>query len=152
GLIERNEEGALDFRLPTPEGLQIHLEVVRHFLIGRGVAVLAGERLTRGRDVAALAADRARHVILAAQLVQDGAAYPRRGERAEGQSASGVERVDGVHQADGAGADQLVEIDLYGQTAGELPGHVVHQTEVLGEQAIARERLQRAVRPLFREG
>src|SRR5690606_21761726 len=87
GLVERHEEGSLDLGLPPPEGLQIHLKLVRQLLVGGGVAVLPGEALARSCDVAALAPDRARYVVRAAQLVQNGAANPGGGEGAEREAA-----------------------------------------------------------------
>ena len=34
------------------------------------------------------------------------------------------------------GADQLVEVGLHGEAAGELPGDVVHEAQMLVEQVL----------------
>ena len=76
-------------------------------------------------------------MVLPAQLVEDGAANAGHREGAERQAARGIERGHRRHQAQGAGADQLVVIELVAQLALELPGNVVHETEIVGEEQIA---------------
>jgi hypothetical protein len=127
--------------LPAPERVQVDAEVRRERAVVRIVAQNAGQRLARRRDVLALPPDRARNVVLPAQLVEDRAADARGGEGAERQPAARVEGVQRVHQAHRAGADQLVELRLHRQAAGELPRHVVHESQVLVEQAVACDRV-----------
>ena len=69
-------------------------------------------------------------MVLATELVEDRAANARNGERAERETPLGVERVHCRHQAERAGAHQLVVIELVAQLALELSRDVMHETQV----------------------
>ena len=76
-------------------------------------------------------------MVLATQLVEDRAANARHGERAERESALRVERAHRGHEAERAGAHQLVVIELVAQLALELTRDVMHEAQVFGEESIA---------------
>ena len=137
GTVDRHADRAFDVRLPLPQRLDVDAERGGDFGVVGLAAELRRERRARGADVARLAAHGARHVILATQLVEDRAADARHGERAEREAALGIERVHGRHQAERAGADQLVVIELVAQLALELARDVMHEAQVLGEERVS---------------
>jgi hypothetical protein len=42
-----------------------------------------------------------------------------------------------VHQTDGSGAHQLIEVGVSRQSSSELPRDVMNEVEMLGEQGVA---------------
>src|SRR5690606_16474971 len=103
--VEGEVDGLLGVRLPTVELLEIDPERSRG-LLGLRLADERVAQLLAGRvERPLLASDRARHVIPAAQVVEDRAADPRRGEGAEREAARGVEVLDRVDEPDRPGAD-----------------------------------------------
>jgi len=96
------------------------------------------KRLLGGAQFPRLAPNRARHVVLPAELIQDGAANSRHGVGAEGQSARDVETLERIDQPDRAGTDHLVEVRLHRHAARHLPRDVVDETQMLGQKRIAR--------------
>ena len=128
--VERHLVRPLEVALPAPERGQVDVEALRDFRIGRQSAEFARERLAGPADVARLATHRARHVILATQLVEHGPANARRGKGRELQPALRVEVLECTDQAERAGADQLVELRLVSEAGGQLPGDEVDETNV----------------------
>src|SRR5690606_30638141 len=127
---------ALDIGLPFPERLDVDLEVLGDELIIRCVPEAPRERLPRASQIPALLPNRAGDVVLTTQLIQNGSADAGRGEGAEGEATRGFERIQCVHQPDGAAADELVEVDVRRQRLRKLAGHVMHEAEVLVEQSV----------------
>jgi hypothetical protein len=79
----------------------------------------------------ALVAHRARHPVHGAELVEDGAADADLGVAGEAVAARGVVLVSGVDEAEGAGADEVVDVDHGGQAAGHALSHLADQVEVV---------------------
>ena len=96
-------------------------------------------------ELAGLAAHQPRHPVHRAQLVEHGAADTRHAVGFELHAARQVERVDGVHQAEHAGRDQVVELHAVGQPRPDPLAVVLHQRQILLDQPIA-EFLVRRVR------
>src|SRR5690348_14562207 len=71
------------------------------------------------------------------ELIEHRATNPWRSERAERESAGRIERIDGGDEAEGAGADELVELEIHADAAGHLARNEVHESEVLGDHALA---------------
>ena len=130
---------AFHLGLPAPERLDVGASCERHLRVFRHATELAHEVLAGARDIARLPSDRARHVILPSQLVEDRATNARYGEGAEREAASSIERLDRRHEADRAGAHQLVEVRLHGETPGELPRDVMDEIQILAKDGIACE-------------
>ena len=74
----------------SAERRHVNAQLRGNLFIVRRVSAFAHEDFTGGRDFARLAANRARHVILFAQFVENGAANARCRERAERESARSI--------------------------------------------------------------
>src|SRR6185369_2381559 len=82
-----------------------------HLEVGGLAAELDLERLVRLAELVRLETDEARHPVLAAQLVEDGAADARRAVGLELDPALEVEAVDRVHEPEDAGALEIFDVD-----------------------------------------
>ena len=78
-----------------------------------------------------------RDPVHAAEFVEDGAADARGAIGFELDAAVRIEGVDGVHQAEDAGADEIVEFDLVGQFDIDPLGGVLDQGKIMFEERIA---------------
>ena len=112
--------------------------MLRHFLRLRWAPEDPLKCLAGGRKLSRLSPNRARDVILPPQLVQNRAADTRRREGAERESARGVETLERAHQSHCSRADHLIHVRFRGQRARQLPRHVVNETKVFSEKAVAR--------------
>src|SRR5690606_13746499 len=124
--------------LPAPQRVDVDAELTRGLAVVRLAIQRARQLLLRGRDLALLPPDAARHVVVLAQIVEDRAADAGRRVRAERQAAPRVEALDRVDQADAARTDEVVQLDLYAERAQDLSRHVMHERQMLREQLIAR--------------
>ena len=97
----------------------------------------------RPLDLAGPAAHRPRHPVERAQPVEDRAADARHGERLELHAALGVEALDGVDQAEHAGADEVARIDAVRQAGADTTGDELHQRRVVHDQVVAGRRVAR---------
>ena len=136
GTVERHAHRALGLRLELPERREIETEHPGDFLAHRLATELVAQRFTSGRQRARAAAHRRRHVVDPAKLVQDRAANPRNRKGAEGETAGRLEALQRLDQPHRAGAHELVQLDVRRDAAMDLPGHVVHQADVLGQQLL----------------
>ncbi|OPZ06382.1 MAG: hypothetical protein BWZ10_02963 [candidate division BRC1 bacterium ADurb.BinA364] len=80
---------------------------------------------------------RARHPVQRPQLVEDRPFDAEFGVGFELDFARRLEFVDGVHQADDAGVDQVVEFDVRRQAAGDAVGHILDKRQVFQNQGVA---------------
>ncbi len=69
---------------------------------------LASQRFESLVQLAGLRAYQARHPVHGAQLVEHGATDTRHAIRFEFDAARQIERVDGVHQAEDTGRDEVI--------------------------------------------
>src|SRR5687768_5587756 len=95
-----------------------------------GAAVHRGEVARRFVDAARTGAVAARHEVEAAEVVEDGAADAQLGVRLE-RSARRVELTSGVDEAERAGADEVIDLDLAGKAARDLLRDLEHEAHVL---------------------
>ena len=105
-------------------------------LVGRA-AEPGFERLHRLVELAGLGADQPRHPVHGPQFVEHGAADARHAVGLELHAARQVEGVDGVHQAEDAGRDQVVQLDAFGQPRPDPLAVVLHQRQVDLDQPVA---------------
>ena len=84
-----------------------------------------------------LAADEPRHPVHGPQFVEHGAADARHTVRLELDAALQVERFDGVHQTKNAGADQVIEVDTFGQAGPDTFGVVSDKGQVEFDELVA---------------
>ena len=117
-----------------------------HLVGPRRPAERGFERLAGLFHLAGLAAHQPRHPVHRAQLVEHGAADARHAVGLELDAALEVEGVDGVHQAEDAGADEVVEIDAVGQPRPDAFGVVLDQRQIPLDELIAQ--LDRRLRPV----
>ena len=94
------------------------------------------ERLPRLFQLGVLAAHQPRHPIHGAQLVEHGAANARHAIRLELDAAIQIEGVDGVHETEDAGADQVVQIHAIGQPRPDPFRIVLDQRQVQLDELI----------------
>jgi hypothetical protein len=141
GGVELQHHAALDLLQPAPVRVEVDLERARDFLVAGLAAELVLQVGLRRAQQPAAHAHRARHPVARAQFVQHGAADARHGVGAERQPAPGVEALERLHQPQRAGADQVVDLDVARDAAGQLVGAVVHESEVAVEQLRARVRV-----------
>lgn len=84
------------------------------------------QRLDGLFDLAGLGAHAARQPILAAQLIEHGAADAGGGVGLELRVGGFLVTPHGVQQADHAGLDQVVQFDAGGQPGEQLQGQLPH--------------------------
>jgi hypothetical protein len=108
--------------------------------VGRGPAVLGLERLAGLLHLAVLGADQAGDPVHRPQLVEHGAADAGHAVGLELDAAAQVEGVDGVHQAEDPGRDQVVEVDPLGQALPDPLGVVLDQGQVALDEPVPQGR------------
>ena len=108
--------------------------------VGGRPAVLGLERLAGLLHLGVLGADQAGDPVHGPQLVEHGPADARDAVGLELDAAAQVEGVDGVHQAEDARRDQVVEIDPLGQALPDPLGVVLDQGQVPLDQVVAQGR------------
>ena len=75
-------------------------------------------------------------MIVAPELVKHRSANPRHRVGTEGETSRWLVARGGLKEAHCAGADQLIEVDLVMQSAGELARDMVNEADVLlGERS-----------------
>ncbi len=89
-------------------------------------------------DFTGARADRARHPVERAQLVDDRAADPGHREGLEFDPALGLEALDRADQAHQAVGDQVGVVDVRGQAGAEAAGDELDHRRVGDDQALAR--------------
>ena len=84
-----------------------------------------------------LGAHEPRDPVHAAELVEHGAADARDAVGFELDAAAHVEGVDGVHEAEDAGGDEVVELDAVGQPRPDALAVVFHERQVVFDEPVA---------------
>ena len=115
--IEGNVMGTFHVGLPAPQRVHVDIQLCGEFAVVWCPPMLAHPCLSRRADLARLAANRSRHVVLLAQFIENRPAYAGRREGAERETARGIEAFEGSHEAHGPRAHQLVEIDAHRECA-----------------------------------
>ncbi len=114
------------------------VELRRHLLVGRRPLQLGLELGVRLLDVAGTGANRARHPVERAQLVDDRALDPGHGEGLELDLAVGIESLDRADQPEQAVGDQVGLLDV-GREPGRHPaGDELDQRRVGDDEALPR--------------
>ena len=117
-----------------------------HLVGTRRSAELRFQLLARLPPAWWLAANQARHPVHRPQFVEHGAANTRHAVGLELDAAFEIEGIDGVHQAEDAGTDEIVQIDAVGQPCPDAFRVVFHQRQIAFHELIAQ--LDRRFRPV----
>ena len=112
-------------------------ELLGDLLVGRRAMELALELGDRPLDVTGPRADRARHPVHRAQLVDDRALDSRDRVGLELDVALGVVALDRADQAEQAVRDEVALVDVRGQTGAEPAGDVLDQRRVREDEPVA---------------
>ncbi len=105
-------------------------------LNGRGPAMLGLERLPRDRELTRLAANQSRNPVHRPQLIEHRASDSRHAVGFELDASIHIEGIDGVHQAEDAGTDQVVQFHTIGKTLPDPFAVVANQRHVSLDQSI----------------
>ena len=108
--------------------------------VGGGPAVPGLELLAGLLHLGGLGPDQPRDPVHGAELVEHGTADPGDAIGLELDAPAEVEGVDGVHQAEDARGDQVVEVDPLGEPLPDPLGVVLDQGQVALDQLIAQFR------------
>src|SRR6185295_1428310 len=140
-LVERVDGGVGDLE---QRGLQLVLadaEAARQLGLARRPLQLMLELGLRRLDFAGARADRTRHPVQRAQLVDDRAADAGHREGLELDPALGVEALDRPDQAHQAVGDQVGVVDVRGQARPEPAGDELDHRRVGDDEPLARARV-----------
>ncbi len=126
-------------------GVQDHLfqfghrdaKLLGQLLLGRLMSQPRFERLDRFVELARLRAHQPRHPVHRAQLVEHGTANTRNAVGFELHSPRQIEGVDGVHQSENTGRDQVVEFNALGQARPDPLAVILDQGQVDFDQSVA---------------
>src|SRR4029077_10640549 len=135
-LVEGGDRRATDLGEALVELVGRDPELLGDLLVGRRAVELALELSDRPLDVAGPRANRARHPVEGAQLVDDRALDPRDRVRLELDVALGGEALDRPDQAEQPVRDEVVLVDVGGQPAAEPAGDVFDQRRVGEDQPV----------------
>ena len=120
-----------------------HAELRRDLLVGRRAHELLLERCDRALDLPRARANRARHPVERAQLVDDRAADARHREGLELDLAAGVEALDRADQPEEAVRDEVLLVDVRRQARAHSSGDELHERRVGQDQPVAEELIPR---------
>ena len=118
--------------------LDAQLQLGGHLLVARRALQLMLELGVGALDLPRPRADRPRHPVQRAQLVDDRALDPRDRVGLELDLALDLEALDRVDQPHQPIGDEVGLLDVRGQPAGHPPRHVLHQRRVRDHQTLAR--------------
>ena len=136
-LVERCDRRAGDVGQAVLELLGGDPDVLRDLLVGRRAVQLGLESRHRPLDLAGTGANRARHPVERPKLVDDRALDPRDGIGLELDVPVGVVALDRADQAEEAVRDEVLLLDVRGQSAAQPAGYVLDERRVGEDQAIA---------------
>ncbi len=136
-LVQADQVDGVGVEHHLLEFLDAQTHVLGQFQFGRMTAEFGFQRLVRFAQLAGLGAHQTRHPVHGPQFVQHGTANSRHAIRFELDAASQIEGVDGVHQAEHAGRDQVVQFDAFGQPCPDAFAVVFDQRQVAFDQTIA---------------
>ncbi len=140
-LVERVDGGVGDLQQRGLQFVLADLEPGGELGLARRPLQLVLELGLRGLDFTGARADRARHPVERAQLVDDRAADPGHREGLELDPPLGLEALDRADQAHQAVGDQVGVIDVRGQPGAEAAGDELDHRRVGDDQALARARV-----------
>src|SRR5581483_8485006 len=136
-LVERCDRGARDVGEAVLELLDRDPDLLRDLLVVRRTPGLRLEGCDRALDLASARADRARHPVHGAQLVDDRALDARDRIRLELDVAVGLVALDRADQPEQPVRDEIALVDVCGQTATEAAGDVLHERRIREDQPVA---------------
>src|SRR5438477_9104808 len=128
--VKRHLYAFVDVQLPPPESVGVDVELARDLRRFRLAAKSVQKCLTRTTNRSRFPPRSARHVIVAPELVKHRSANPRHRVGTEGETSRWLVARGGLKEAHCAGADQLIEVDLVMQSAGELARDMVNEADV----------------------
>src|SRR6185437_3002501 len=151
GSVQGGDVGGGHLGLAVAEGRDLDVEGGGLLLFGRLPSEGGGQLVLDLLDLPSLPAHAPRHPVGVADAVVDGPADPVGGEGLEADPTPGVEPVDGVDEALGAVALEVIQLGLPGEGGRDVPGHVLDQGVVEVDQAspggLATVLLERAPEP-----
>ena len=136
-LVERVDRGVGDLQQRALQFLLGHVQLRGQLGLARRPLQLVLELGLGGLDFAGARADRARHPVERAQLVDDRAADPGHREGLEFDPPLGLEALDRPDQADQAVGDQVGVVDVRGQPGAEPAGDELDHRRVGDDQPLA---------------
>ena len=142
-LVERRHRRARDLAQAVLELVVRHPELLRDLLVRRRSHQLLLERCDRTLDLPRSRANRARHPVQRAQLVDDRAADARHRERLELDLATRVEALDRADQPEQPVRHEILLVDVRGEARAHATGDELHQWRVGQDQAVAKELVSR---------
>ena len=137
-VVQREHRGVRDLEQAVLELLDRHLELFRHLLVGGGTLELGLELGVRLLDVARPRANRARHPVEGAQLVDDRPLHASDGEGLELDLPIEVETLDRPDQAQQPVRDQVSLLDVRRKPRGHAAGDELDQRRVGDDEPFAR--------------
>jgi hypothetical protein len=136
-LIQRSDGRPGDVGEGLLELVLRDAELLGDLLVRRRTVQLALELRDRALDVARTSANRPRHPVHRAQLVDDRALDPRDRVRLELDVALGVVALDRADQPEQPVRDEISLVDVRGQARAEPAGDVLHERRVRQDQPVA---------------
>src|SRR3954454_12525235 len=136
-LVERDDRGVGDLHQTLLELLDRDAQLAGHLLVGRRPVEPVLELAVHALDLAGAGADRARHPVERAQLVDDRALDAGDRVGLELDLALGIEALDRVDQADQAVRDEVGLLDVRGQARGHAARDVLDQRRVGDHELLA---------------
>ena len=112
-------------------------QVDGHLLVRGRPSLLLLEGVVGTFDVLLLAAQAAGHPVQFPEAVEDGALDPELGVGLELDVARGFELLDGIHEAEDAAVDEVVQLHMRGQAGGDAVRHELHQGHVILDDLFA---------------
>src|SRR5919201_1702954 len=136
-LVERRDRRAGDLRHRVIELLLTQSESIGDLLVRGSAAKLALELDDRALDVARAGADRPRHPVHRAKLVDDRTLDPRDRVRLEFDVPVRVVALDGVDQTEQAVRNKVVLLDVRREAATEATSDELDERRIGEDEAVA---------------
>ena len=143
-LVERRHRGARDLEQAAVELLARDAHLGRDLLVGRRAHQRALEVGDRPLDLTGARADRPRHPVERAELVDDRTLDPDDRVGLELDLAVRVVPLDRADQAQQTVGDEILLVDVRRQARAETAGDELHERRVREDQAVAERAVVRA--------
>ena len=147
-LVEREHRDERDLRDHVVQLAPCDAQTLGHLLLGRLPLQHGLEVGVRLLDLAGLEADRTRHPVHGAELIDDGALDARDRVRLELVAAPGLELRQGVDQAEHAVAHEVGLLHARRQSGRDTARHVLHERGVVQDELLARLVIGGALEPV----
>ncbi|GAA0809498.1 hypothetical protein Sya03_44580 [Spirilliplanes yamanashiensis] len=141
--LQAEQGGLLDVVVVAGHLVHRDAEHLRDLGVGRGAAQGRRQLLPGAVDAAGAAAHRAAGPVLAAQLVEQGAADADSGVAVEGDAPLRVEGAGRAQQGGESGGAQVVGVDVRRNPGEQLPDQVPHHGHVVANQFLDLARVRR---------